>query len=207
MKQGTALALGTAGAIPPLATLVAEAAGDIPGIDVLADLAPPLVKPIVALVTGGAAVAITVWGAKPWSDAPAKLATRALQLVLLSVLLMIPYLLALQSWTEGAPADRPGIDRTQIGFGVAEWTLTEEGNRILQALIDSEAGEPTPEFLLLSKSAHLDDDNVKLIWKPWTVNLAATLLALLYFLVLFIWSLGFALLDKQIRAEEVRMET
>lgn len=80
--------------------------------------------------------------------------------------------------------------RLQIGFGLADWSLTPLGHS--WAMKYPSWG---PTDLLLAEGA-FSTEGTKRLWKTWTINLAGSLLAVSYFLAFILWSFAFGLLSR-----------
>lgn len=108
--------------------------------------------------------------------------------ILASLFILIAYLILTQLCTVLEPQKQKV--RFQIGFGRADWTLTEEGRRVKAAL----PGEPVTRWML-SKGA-FKRGGPETIWKPWSIYLAGGLMVASFFLMFGFWTFGWSLMAK-----------
>lgn len=114
---------------------------------------------------------------------------RGIKFIAFSLVLMITYFMFLDYTTVVNPQTLE--DRYQIGFGLSDFGLTEEGVRLKKKYPDWTATK-----LLLTKGGFNDKDVPKLIWKNWTIAISSVLLYLLFIGMFLNWVLGFSFLAK-----------
>jgi hypothetical protein len=107
----------------------------------------------------------------------------------IAIILIILYVITFQAWTILEP--QKNEIRFQIGFGKAEWSLTEGIGKDLKKEFPY---GPVTEWALNERA--FDQERVELIWKPWTIYFAGVLLILIYFSSFILWTIGFALMAK-----------
>jgi hypothetical protein len=78
--------------------------------------------------------------------------------------------------------------RVQIGFGTANWSLTDVGKKWTTDHPSITAEE------IAAREAAFDQGRVFIVWPTWSVYLAGTCLILLYFIAFGLWTSGFAIL-------------
>lgn len=87
----------------------------------------------------------------------------------------------------------PRGDRIQIGFGLAEWGLTEFAKQVL-----SQNPAVTPIELIL-RTGGLAQGGIDKLWRWWAVALAGSLTLAIFLATFVSWCLGWSLLAKQRR--------
>ena len=105
-----------------------------------------------------------------------------------SLVILIAYLILIQMCTVVEPQKQKV--RFQIGFGRADWSLTEAGRRVKAAHSD----EPVARWML-SKGA-FRQGGPEIIWEPWSIYLAGGLMVATFFLIFGFWTFGWSLLAK-----------
>lgn len=108
--------------------------------------------------------------------------------IVASLLILIAYLILLQMCTVLEP-QRQKV-RFQLGFGRADWTMTEEGRRVKATLPD----EPVQRWMM-SKGA-FRRGGPEILWAPWSIYLAGGLMVATFFLMFGFWTFGWSLLAK-----------
>lgn len=162
----------------------------IPAASFFTTLTPPLF-PSVSVLTTALSSAILLVAAlwRPRSEARThpipKSAILGSRFLVIAVVLLIGYVLLLQFTTVTGPEGT----RYQIGFGTADWSLTDHGRQWKQS-----NPAVTAEQLLMYEG--LAQDRVSIIWAISSVYVSGSLVILLYFLGFICWTLGFALLAK-----------
>jgi hypothetical protein len=177
IEIGTALGLTAAGA--------GAVGSQLPGLSFFTSNAPPSFG-LLGLMTSGLTLAIFVW---VLASTPASRDRSRTGLVAIgaSVLLGLAYAGLLNWVTVPAPAETGVDQRLQIGFGLSDFSLTDSA----KALLKVAHGEMTPEDLMLQIGA-FKPGGPQLLWKPWTITLAWTLLSGVFLAAYFLWSFGLA---------------
>jgi hypothetical protein len=149
------------------------------------NFAPPNFGPL-ELLTGGLTLAIFAW---VFLSRPPGLsgAQSGISAVLVAVILAIVYTAMLNWTTVLAPPETGNAQRFQIGFGLAPFSLTPEGSRLVQESPD----RVTPEYLMLATGA-FRPGGPEVVWKPWTITAAWLLLSCIFLLSYLAWSFGLA---------------
>lgn len=174
---GTALGVLAAGA--------GAIASQLPGLSFFTSNAPPSFG-VLGLMTSGLTLAVFVWVLS--STPPSRDRSRTgLIATGAAVLLGLGYVGLLNWVTVPAPAET-GIDqRFQIGFGLLNFSLTDDA----RSLMHSSGGPATPEDLMLVKGAFRPGGPQQL-WNAWTITLAWTMLSGVFLAVYFLWAFGLA---------------
>lgn len=171
-----------------LAALAGGAAALIPGSGYFIGVVPPLFEAS-ALLTSGVAVAIVVAVAlrrpRPRADA-----SRALAAMLLALALVVVYGLGSRYWTVGPPPGYEG-QRIQVGFHLAEWSLTPQAREQLEKNRNT-----TAEELMLILGGYGPGLPVERIWTTWSVIASGLALVAAYCASFILWAYGFALLGR-----------
>jgi hypothetical protein len=172
------------GAVVALATGAGALASQLPGLAFFTDYSPPYFGPL-TLMTGGLTLAVFIW---VFSSLKMKAASSRLGIVAVSasVVLAIIYISLLNWVTVPAPPETGIVQRFQIGFGFARFSLTPEGLKLLDTMPDI-----TPEFAMLAKGA-FRPGGTQLIWKAWTITASWLMLSCVFFLAYLAWSFGLA---------------
>jgi hypothetical protein len=112
---------------------------------------------------------------------------KAAFLIGVSVLLLVLYVLLFQFTTISAPSGK----RLQIGFGRANWSLTDGGKTWVRT-------QPSITVVeMVENEAAFDQGRLTILWTTWSIYTAGGLLILLYFVGFVCWTKGFAILAKQ----------
>lgn len=173
------------GAAAVLGTCATALGSQLPGLSFFTSFAPPDFGPL-KLITGGLTLAIFVWVflSRPPGAAGARTGILA---VIAAVFFAIVYSALLNWTTVSAPPETGSAQRFQVGFGLAPFSLTPEGHKLIQSNPDG----VTPEDLMLAK-ALFRPHGPELIWKPWTITAAWLLLSCVFLLSYLAWSFGLA---------------
>lgn len=155
--------------------------------------APPLF-PEVSLILSPLCLALLVasYNFKPEQDsALAGLrpsVKKGLKFLGASLLLLVLYAAMTNLTTVVEP--QTGSVRFQVGFGLADWSLTPTG-------LDAKKMNPTftAEDLMMAYGAYVAHGPEKL-WKEWTINLAGVVMILIYLATFGLWTTAFGLLAK-----------
>lgn len=174
--------------------LGAVSGAGLPAITYFTTLAPPLFAEaglITSALAGAILIIAATWKAK--NDTGLGYVKIAAGFLAVAIPLLVAYSLLLNFTTVVGP----GVDGTryQIGFGRAEFSLTEVGNAYVKH-------NPTlqPKQLMMNEAA-FDQDRVPILWKTWLIYAAGLLLIVVYFFGFLCWTIGFALLAKHQRAK------
>jgi hypothetical protein len=113
----------------------------------------------------------------------------------ISVVAIVAYFIGRTYWTIGPPPGRleEGV-RYQIGFHLAPWSLTSEAADKLDSL---SVASRTPGDLMLAFGAY-KDGGPQLIWKPWTIVVAGSMLVALYLVAFLFWAFAVSMLARHI---------
>lgn len=88
--------------------------------------------------------------------------------------------------------------RYQIGFGTAEWNLTELGQKMKRS-------RPNDTVVAwMEMNGAFSDDGPEKLWQPWAISLAGVSLVALYLLIFVCWAWAWALLAKHFSLMEPR---
>ncbi|WNM61913.1 hypothetical protein [Candidatus Nitrospira neomarina] len=173
-----------------VSALAGSAGGLLPGIAFFNTYAPPMFE-AVSLLTGGVAIAIVLHALKS-GHATKGSAKKAIILILLGLLLVVSYGFGRSFWTVSPPAGWPP-DRIQIGFYLADWSLTDKAQ---EYMIDHP--DYTVEKLMLSFAAY---DHPEKIWKVWSIISAGFILIVVFSGGFLLWAYGFALLARSLSSQ------
>jgi len=166
----------------------------VPGISFFFNYDPPLLTGA-GLITAGLGVAtvmITYYykpKQAPSSSSLPTFARIALKMFLLSIVLIVVYVLLLHWCTVVDPQKG---QRFQIGFGIANWTLTEQGVMLKEKFPDMK----TPLGLMMIKGA-FEQGRPELIWRSWSIYVAGTFMIISYTCAFIIWVFAWSILAKQ----------
>jgi hypothetical protein len=171
---------------------------------------PAIGAPILATVTGvtppllggrasvlGPIVAAAIYLAHERKVSAQQLLRRAFRTLAWTLMLLVVYFAALEQWTVSDP--RSG-SRFSIGFGMADWSLTEHG----RALIEREKVS-TPVELMMADAAFAEGAPQRL-WKNWAIVLTSAVLALTFLSSLVLWAAGFGWLAAHMTKANVKWE-
>lgn len=180
--------------------LGAASGAGVPAYTFFSSFPPPLF-PKTSIITAALSTAILFIALKwrPKTDdrkhGTPHIVKRGSRFIGLAVLLLIVYVLLLKFTTIDAPSGK----RLQIGFGQANWSLTEAGRDWVRT-------QPAITVVqMVTNEAAFDQNRLAILWPTWSINLAGLLLILLYFLSFTCWTAGFALLVKQRSLAEKHM--
>lgn len=105
-----------------------------------------------------------------------------------AIFLLAAYVLLLQFTSVASP--QGGVARYQIGFGTADWSLTERGRHW------KEKDPNVTPLKILMNEASFSQELVGELWQTWTIYLAGSCLIVVYFVGFLLWTIGFAVLAK-----------
>jgi hypothetical protein len=83
--------------------------------------------------------------------------------------------------------------RFQVGFGRAEWSLTDVGRAMVR-----EHPLWTPEQLMLGAGAFQSNTGAMLVWQPWSVRIAGLVLVGVYFPLFVSWIMAVAIAAREV---------
>lgn len=110
----------------------------------------------------------------------------------ISLLFQVPYFFLLDSTTAVLPGR--ACQRLQIGFGMAEWSLTDKAQKM------AARGEvATPIDLLQSISAWGGGGQAQEMWKQWSIWLAAAILHTIFLLAVIGWGCGLGITLRSVK--------
>lgn len=161
----------------------------VPAWSFFSSYAPPLFPGVTLIV---AALSGAIWAAVklPKRSGATQIAKErvkaALILIAAATVLIIAYILLLQF--TGLPIPPEKEKRVQIGFGTANWSLTDVGRKW-----KSEHPAWTAEEIA-EREAAFDQGRVFIVWNTWSVYCAGLGLIILYFVAFALWGSGFAIL-------------
>lgn len=161
----------------------------VPAWSFFSSYAPPLFPGVTVIV---AALSAAIWAAVKLSkrvgdeQPPTGQVKSAIVLIVVAILLISGYILLLQF--TGLPVPPEKVRRVQIGFAMANWSLTDVGRKW-----KAEHPAWTVEEIAASEAA-FDQGRVFIIWQTWSVYCAGFALIVLYFVGFGLWTSGFALL-------------
>lgn len=96
----------------------------------------------------------------------------------LSIICVFLFMYEISNWTVTGPgADNIGY---QVGFGVADWSLTEAGRSIKNSFHDA-----TP-YTMIDGMAAFSPTEITKIWTPLSISLAGSLTWVTYFVSVFL---------------------
>ncbi len=187
-KRKSALAPleGRIGALKALCALTGSLGAVIPGYAYFSQFAPPNFREI-TLLTGGLALVVLVATLMRRKGRPS--VTKATVRIFAAFFCLVFYGVMLDLTTVTAPADFQTEERFQIGFGMADWSLTDTAKDLVKT-----RGLDTKEQIMLAVQGYTDTDAVKLAWHWWSVRLAQAILLMLFTVGFLLWTHGFALL-------------
>lgn len=161
--------------------------GLLPGIAFFNAYAPPMFE-AVSLLTGGVAIAVVLFILKVHKPKKES-AKKSIFLILLGLLLIVFYGFGRSYLTIGPPAGWPP-DRIQVGFYLANWSLTDKAQKYL-------INHPTTtiEDLMLGFAAY---DHPEKVWKVWSIIAAGFLLIMVFTGGFLLWAFGFGLLARSL---------
>jgi energy-coupling factor transporter transmembrane protein EcfT len=111
------------------------------------------------------------------------------------IVTLLLYILLLNLSTVYDP--QKGETRYQIGFGNAEWSMTDKGKEMKQNF-------PNETIIgWMERNAAFSDRGPEKLWKSWSISLAGILLAVLYIFLFVFWAWAWALLGKQLSMKQV----
>lgn len=177
IEIGTALGVLAAGA--------GAIASQLPGLSFFTSNAPPSFG-LLSLMTSGLTLAIFVW-VLTTTPADSDRSRTGLIAVGAAIVLGLAYAGLLNWVTVPAPAETGVAQRFQIGFGLSDFSLTDDARRLLKA----SPADTTIEDLMLMKGA-FRPGGPQLLWKPWTITAAWLLLSTVFLLAYSLWSFGLA---------------
>lgn len=163
----------------------------IPGYAYFSNFAPPNFREL-TLLTGGLALVALV--ATFMLKNVQRMLRKSVARIFAGFICLIVYGAMLDFTTVDAPPAYQSDTRFQVGFGLAEWSLTSEA----LATVESQNLE-TKELVMLSIQGYTDPDAVRLAWKWWSILLAQTILIVLFTIGFLLWTHGFALLAMSVK--------
>jgi len=166
----------------------------IPAFSFFVGLAPPLLPKTGLIASAFAAASIVIvyyFKPKPSgrSSRLPKLVKLAVTVLLLSVAILVIYLFLLEWCTVVQPEDEGS--RLQIGFGRAQWSLTEKGRQLKM----EHSGQTIVEWML--RTGAFGDKGPEIIWEPWAIYLSGCVMIVAFIAMFVLWTVGWALLAKQ----------
>lgn len=162
----------------------------VPAYSFFSSYSPPLF-PSISLITAALACAIFVTitltsRRRQKADPSLKQIMCAWLCLIAAICLIIGYILLFQYTTVViSPSDN---QRLQIGFGTAEWTLTQTGREAKQRRPTLTASE------LLRNEADFAQERVPRLWQNWSIYAAGFGLIVLYLPGFLLWTTGFSIL-------------
>ena len=163
----------------------------VPGYAFFTSYPPPLF-PMMSLISAvPAAILLIELARRPrteqQTDELPRDVKKAAFLIGAGLLLLVLYGLLFNFTTITASSDK----HLQIGFGRANWSLTDAGKNWVQA-------QPSITVLEMVKNeAAFDQDRLAILWTTWSIYSAGGSLILLYFSGFILWTIGFAILAKR----------
>ena len=165
-----------------------------PGLSLFTSFPPPLF-PATALISGalGLPTAYIAYGYRfehfPGSRRRALplLVFKALRLFAISVASIVCYLVLLDFCT----VEARGV-RFPIGFGTADWSLTERG----RALKADDPAASAAELMLKDSAYSLE--GVRRLWRTWAIYLSGITMVILFFMIVVTWVAGYSLLARHL---------
>jgi hypothetical protein len=142
---------------------------------------PPPLFPGVTLITAALSGAIWAMTRKKSDGAPG-----AAWRIIIAMVLLTTYIALLQFATLPIPPEKD--KRVQIGFGMADSSLTDTAKRWKQTHPEITA------YDMADKEAAFEPDRVPLLWQTWSIYTAGSCLIALYLIGFSLWTAGFALL-------------
>lgn len=177
IKIGTALGVLAAG--------VGAIASQLPGLSFFTNNAPPEFG-LLSLMTSGLTLAIFVWVLTTTPEESDR-SRSGLIAIGSAIVLGIAYVGLLNWLTVWSPAETGVAQRFPIGFGLSDFSLTDNARQLLK---DS-ATETTTQDLML-KIGGFRPGGPQLLWKPWTITSAWLLLSAVFLITYSLWSFGLA---------------
>lgn len=116
------------------------------------------------------------------------LASLAMKVLIISVVLLILYLVLLRLCTVVTPENTA---RFQIGFDKFEWSLTDEGKKVKA----KNPNATTQDWML--DDALFRSGGADVLWESWTIYLSGILIVIIFIFTFVLWTFGWALLAKQ----------
>jgi hypothetical protein len=165
----------------------------VPAYNFFSSFPPPLfpaISLLTAAISGAILFIVSTWkppanGGKrtvPW------VVKRGATLIVISIPLLIAYILLFQFTTIKLRPPFSQTERIQIGFGKAEWSLTEAGRKWTR-------DQPTiTVYQMVENEAAFEQRRVEKLWQTWSIYCAGLTLIVLFFLGFLSWTAGFALL-------------
>jgi hypothetical protein len=170
-----------------LAWFASAAGAGVPAWSFFTHYNPPIF-PAVGLLLAPVSAALIVFAGAQRRGGSRKMLKGGMILVGVGFVLILAYGVALSQWTVFEPQHYQ--TRFQIGFGLADWSLTSVG------LSDKkEIPAPTPEQLMMAEAA-FSPEGAEKIWSAWSITSAGALLLAFYCLGFVLWTSGFAWLAK-----------
>lgn len=179
------------GALKGVAGFLAAGATGLPCGTFFTDSAPPDFAPI-SLVTSGLVPAVLLCS---YFNAPdrKRIPGRVCLCFFLTVVLLIAYFSLLQYWTVLPPRGREG-HRVQIGFHMADWSLTDGAKQLIDEGQDVQLS--TPNDLMLAFGVWGGKGRVTSIWKTTSVVAAGLILVFTFLAAFSLWAYGCGILAR-----------
>jgi hypothetical protein len=155
----------------------------LPGLSFFLGVAPPAFPAITLLLFGGT---LTIFFLK-FTKRPSAVdcARKASRCIAGAIALAAIYGFLFHYTTVEPPAIRNESARIQVGFGLSTFSLQGKALKIAE-----QHHLATKQELMLAFGAYGDDANTSLIWKPWSVLLAGSLLIVLFCATYWLWVSG-----------------
>jgi TIR domain len=172
---------------------LAFASSVIPSLMWVLNLAPPLLPGLVAAFSSLASLSIlaVAFGNRVLfcTDATKTIFSfkRATYALATAPLIGICYGLTFNYCSVASPPGWESDPHTQIGFGMASWSLTGA----TREWVASQPDPPTIHQLMLERGGW-EQGGVEKIWEPWTIYLSGTLLIILFTSSSLLWTFGWA---------------
>lgn len=155
----------------------------LPGLSFFSEYAPPLFSYMAFLTSGLALFSFAAGFARRLPRQPPRAAARYALIAILCVgFYWVGFLFTSVSW----PTERGVGPRTQIGFGLLSFSLTDAAKKYV-----SDNPGLTAEELWIA--GHMNAAN---IWHSWSILITGVMLLLLFVLGFMFWTYAFGLLAK-----------
>ena len=182
---------GRIGVLKALCTITGTLGAVIPGYAYFSQYAPPNFREV-SLLTGGLALVVLV--ATLMRPNIRHSLRKTVVRIFVAFLCLVCYGFMLDLTTVTAPADFQSEERFQIGFGMTDWSLTDNAKELIKTRkLD------TKEQIMLSVQGYTDTDAVRLAWHGWSILLAQVTLIALFTIGFLLWTHGFALLSMAVK--------
>lgn len=184
MKTPQPIEIGSA--LGVLSAAAAAVIAQLPGLSFFTNNSPPSFF-ILGLLTSGLTIAVFLWVLINKGRDRRKRVKQGLVSVCASIVLAMVYI-AFLSWVTVLPPEEYGSSqRFQIGFGLQEFSLTEEA----KAVVATEESVKSTQDLMLAFGA-FSSEGPRQIWTVWSIYSAWALLCLTFIATYFMWAFGLA---------------